>query len=70
MKQFWIASNNIESIKTSIDNLKNLYDLNLAGNKICSFKEALNLNRLPKLKILSFYDPHFGDNPICNLCNY
>lgn len=30
----------------------------------------LNLNRLPNLKILSFYDPHFGENPICNLCNY
>jgi hypothetical protein len=22
------------------------------------------------LKILAFYDPHFGENPICNLCNY
>ena len=48
----------------------NLTDLNISGNKICSFKEVLNLNRLPNLKILSFYDPHFGENPICNLCNY
>ena len=47
-----------------------LNDLNLSGNKICSFKEALNLNRLPNLKTLAFYDPHFGENPICNLCNY
>jgi hypothetical protein len=31
---------------------------------------VLNLNRLPNLKVLSFYDPHFGENPICNLCNY
>ena len=44
--------------------------MNISGNKICSFKEALNLNRLPNLRILAFYDPHFGENPICNLCNY
>jgi hypothetical protein len=54
----------------SLDKLVSLNDLNIAGNKICSFKEALNLNRLPNLKILGFYDPHFGENPICNLCNY
>lgn len=53
-----------------MDKLKNLQDLNISGNKICSFKEALNLNRLPNLRVLAFYDPHFGDNPICNLCNY
>jgi hypothetical protein len=44
--------------------------LNIAGNKICSFKEALNLNRLTGLRVLAFYDPHYGENPICNLCNY
>lgn len=70
LKQLWIAGNQIEAIKTSLDSLGYLADLNIAGNKICSFKEVLNLNRLPSLKILSFYDPHFGENPICNLCNY
>jgi len=35
-------------LKTSLDNLKQLNDLNISGNKICSFKEALNLNRLGK----------------------
>lgn len=70
IKQLWIAGNQIEYIKTSLDSMTSLVDLNLSGNKIRSFKEALNLNRLPNLKILSFYDPHFGENPICNLCNY
>ncbi|KAL4442869.1 hypothetical protein ABPG74_010758 [Tetrahymena malaccensis] len=70
LKQLWIAGNQIEEIRISLDKLQNLNDLNISGNKICSFKEALNLNRLPNLKILSFYDPHFGENPICNLCNY
>ena len=60
LKQLWIAGNMIDSIKTSLDNLVSLNDLNISGNKICSFKEVLNLNRLPNLRVLSFYDPHFG----------
>ena len=24
----------------------------------------------PSLRRLSFSDPHFGDNPVCHLCNY
>lgn len=28
------------------------------------------MNRLPNLKMLSLYDPHFGENPICTLSNY
>jgi Leucine-rich repeat (LRR) protein len=70
LRQLWIAGNQIDCIKTSLDDLVSLTDLNISGNKICSFKEVLNLNRLPNLRVLSFYDPHFGENPICNLCNY
>lgn len=65
-----MCSNQIECVKTSLDNLKQLNDLNLSGNKICSFKEALNLNRLAGLRVVAFQDPNYGDNPICNLCNY
>ena len=70
LRQFWVSGNQIETIKNGLDKLVSLTDLNLAGNKICSFKEILNLTRLPKLEILSFYDPHYGDNPICLLGNY
>lgn len=70
LKIFWIAANNIETIRTSLDKLKSLIELNIAGNRIRSFKELLNLNRLPQLKTLSFYDPHFGENPVCSLANY
>ena len=48
----------------------NLQELNLANNLIGSFKEILNLNRLPGLRNVCFSDPHFGDSPVCNLCNY
>ena len=44
--------------------------LNLAHNRISSFRDILNLARLGSLKSLSFSDPHFGDNPLCSLCNY
>lgn len=65
-----LASNHIEVIGVAFDTLQNLKELNLAGNRIGSFKEVLNLNRLPQLEQCNFLDPNFGDNPICSLCNY
>lgn len=62
--------NNIEVIGINLDNLKNIRDLNLSGNKIGSFKEVLNLTRLPNLHHCNFSDPNYGENPICSLCNY
>lgn len=50
--------------------LRNLEDLNIAGNLIGSFKEVLCLTSLPSLTILALNDPHFSENPVCNLCNY
>ena len=65
-----LAGNNIEQIGIGLDGLVSLSYINLAANKIGNFKEVLNLNRLPCLSICTFNDPHYGDNPICNLCNY
>ena len=70
LKELSISMNKIEVIGTGLDGLDNLVDLNMAGNKIGNFKELLNLNRLPSLKTATFFDPHYGDNPIWNLCNY
>ena len=41
--------NQIEMIGIHLDNLKNVRELNFAGNQIGSFKEVLNLTRLPNL---------------------
>ena len=65
-----LAGNKIEQIGIGLDGLVSLSHLNLAANKIGNFKEVLNLNRLPCLTNCTFNDPHYGDNPICNLCNY
>ena len=65
-----LAGNNIEQISSGFDGLVSLSKINLAANKIGNFKEVLNLNRLPCLSECTFNDPHYGDNPICNLCNY
>lgn len=65
-----LASNHIDQIGTGLDGLVSLSSVNLAANKIGNFKEILNLNRLPCLSVCTFNDPHYGDNPICNLCNY
>lgn len=65
-----LSSNRIEQIGVGLDGLVSLSNLNLAANRIGNFKEVLNLNRLPCLSVCTFNDPHYGDNPICNLCNY
>lgn len=33
-------------------------------------QDIANLARLPSLKHLSLADQHWGDNPVCSLCNY
>lgn len=65
-----LAQNRIEAIGIGLDGLGSLRELNLSANKIGNFKEVLNLNRLPNLVTCSFADPHYGENPICSLCNY
>lgn len=65
-----LAKNNIETIGIGLDGLSNLKELNISANRIGNFKEVLNLNRLPNLTICTFSDPHYGENPICSLCNY
>ena len=65
-----IAKNNVETIGIGLDGLINLRELNISANRIGNFKEVLNLNRLPNLIICTFSDAHYGENPICSLCNY
>ena len=65
-----LAQNNIENIGIGLDGLISLKELNLSQNRIGNFKEVLNLNRLPNLTSCNFLDPHYGENPICSLCNY
>ena len=70
LKELNLAGNKIETIGSGLDGLDSLEYLNLSANKIGNFKEILNLDRLPSLRYLSFSDQHYGENPICNLCNY
>jgi len=70
LKDLNLAGNKISSLGNSLDPLLSLEELNLSNNKIGNLKELLNLNRLPKLRVASFSDPHYGENPICGLCNY
>jgi hypothetical protein len=65
-----LACNKIENIRAGLDGMENLYEINLAANKLGNFKELLNINRISSLKVATFFDPHYGENPICNLCNY
>ncbi|RHY19432.1 hypothetical protein DYB32_010227, partial [Aphanomyces invadans] len=70
LKQLWLAKNDIETLETGLDANKALEEINLAANKLSSFQMLHGLNKLPALRSLSLSDPHYGDNPVCRLCNY
>lgn len=42
----------------------------MSGNRISDVEEVKGLRELTRLKSLSFFDPHFGENPICKIYNY
>eukprot|EP00756_Hemistasia_phaeocysticola_P022288 Hpha_TRINITY_DN15823_c2_g1::TRINITY_DN15823_c2_g1_i1::g.189078::m.189078 len=65
-----LARNRITSVGHRLDSNSNLQELNLSANYIGSFREIPYLDRLANLRSLYFSDPHFGDNPVCQLCNY
>lgn len=70
LRVLWLARNRITAIGSALDALVSLEELNLADNRIGFFREVRNLARLPHLRSVCFSDPHYGDNPVCNLCNY
>lgn len=70
LEHLYLSRNRIREIGSSLDYNYNLVELNLAGNLLWSFKDLLNLTRSSSLKKLSFNDPDYGDNPVCDLCNY
>ena len=70
LRVLWLASNRIENILTGLDDNLQLAELNMAANKVGEFKQVLNLSRCKTLRTLFFSDPHYGENPMCNLCNY
>jgi Leucine-rich repeat (LRR) protein len=70
LKKLNLAMNLIEVLQNTLDDLNCLEELNLSGNKICRIEEILMLKKIPNLKVLSFFDPHFGENPICKIYNY
>ena len=70
LSQLWLCSNRIGAIDDALSGCGALEELNLAGNRICNFKDIPTLARMRRLATLSFAEPHFGDNPLCALCNY
>jgi hypothetical protein len=57
-------------LASSLDHLTVLIELNLSDNSIGDFTQIRHLSRLKNLEVLYLNDPHYGDNPVCNLCNY
>jgi len=70
LKSLWLGRNLITSTGNSLEKSVVLEDLMLAGNQIGNFKDIPGLARLRNLVTLAFSEPHFGENPVCALCNY
>ena len=70
LQSLHVARKNIRAIGNVLDNCMSLVDLNVSGNRLWSFKDLLNLTRASSLRRLAFSDCDYGDNPVCELCNY
>ncbi|KAJ3012251.1 UNVERIFIED_CONTAM: Leucine-rich repeat-containing protein 9 [Siphonaria sp. JEL0065] len=70
LKELHLGNNKISSIGESLNENRKLETLNIAGNKLSSFRDILFLAILPALTSLSLSDPNYADNPICSLSNY
>uniref|UniRef100_A0A674DX66 Leucine rich repeat containing 9 n=1 Tax=Salmo trutta TaxID=8032 RepID=A0A674DX66_SALTR len=70
LRELNLADNNIEKIGHSLDPNISIENLNLSGNKICSFKELTLLAPLTCLRELGLKDPQSSPTPVCLLCNY
>ncbi|OQR81027.1 hypothetical protein ACHHYP_16851 [Achlya hypogyna] len=70
LRVLWIAKNNLNALDGGLSGCIALTEINLAANHLSNFQALTPLGKLPVLGSLSLSDPHFGDNPVCRLCNY
>eukprot|EP00928_Gymnodinium_smaydae_P027750 TRINITY_DN21353_c3_g1_i1.p1 TRINITY_DN21353_c3_g1~~TRINITY_DN21353_c3_g1_i1.p1 ORF type:complete len:1571 (+),score=412.13 TRINITY_DN21353_c3_g1_i1:289-5001(+) len=65
-----IARNRITTTRFAFDGNPHLRVLNLSDNRLSSHLEVLGLARYRQIKELCFADPDWGENRLCQLCNY
>ncbi|DBA94023.1 TPA: Leucine-rich repeat-containing protein 9 [Trebouxia sp. C0004] len=70
LQELNLARNSIEVVSDTLGANTALHTLNLADNRLGSFKQVWHLASLPNLEQLLFSDPDWGASPIARLCNY
>ncbi|KAA6416898.1 MAG: Leucine-rich repeat-containing 9, partial [Trebouxia sp. A1-2] len=70
LQELNLARNLIEVVSDTLGANTALHTLNLADNRLGSFKQVWHLASLPHLEQLLFSDPDWGASPIARLCNY
>lgn len=70
LRDLQLARNDIATLPHSLLQHTALTSLNLADNRLASFKPLRLLARLPQLTDLCLSDPMWGDSPVSQLCNY
>lgn len=70
LRELHIARNRIGVIGDGLVDLQRLETLQIAGNQLGSFEDMASLAQLPRLREVSFADPHWGDNLFNAYSNY
>ncbi|CCI43623.1 unnamed protein product [Albugo candida] len=70
LRELWLCRNRIETIDESLEANQDLIELNVADNRIFTFKTLCGLAGLTKLTSFCLQDAHFGSNYICKSSNY
>nr|CCA14486.1 conserved hypothetical protein [Albugo laibachii Nc14] len=70
LKELWLCRNQLQRIDDSLEFNQDLIELNVADNRIYTFKTLSGLACLPKLTSFALQDAHFGSNYVCKYSNY
>jgi hypothetical protein len=70
LRELNLARNRLERFAEALLPNRALEIVNVADNRVGSFKELTTFGRAPRLRELNLRDPHWGSNPIVGLSNY
>lgn len=69
LRELWAQDNRLERVG-GVEHLVSLQVLDVAGNPVANLRDVQKLAHLPRLRSVSFSDPHFGSCPVVRAAGY
>jgi len=69
LRELWAQDNRLERV-AGVEHLVSLQVIDVAGNPVSNLKDVQKLAHLPRLRSVSFADPHFGPCPVVSAAGY